>query len=346
MKLKAYHPQYRKLESLAKRERDADQHRRYRIILALARGLGPSQVQSLLGAARSTVLRLRSRFEAEGIRGLRDRRSERSADKVTEAYLIRLTELIHETPRQYGWQRSTWTRELLGKQLQKETGIDLHRSHIGRLLSQQEVHWGRARPIAKQWMSAQNKAAKMRKINHLLLHVPRNEVVLYQDEVDIHLNPKIGSAWMPRGMQMEIETPGINQKRYVFGGLNAVTGQVTYTVSEHKRATGFIDWLKAVSVRYKDKSAVHVICDNFAIHKTRDVKATLQDLKTIRLHFLPPYSPDENRIELLWKQLHAAVTRNHCCKTMAELMEQVVEFLDRLRRHGWKAQRIAGVAHR
>lgn len=273
MKLTAYHPTHRKLESLAKKERDADQLKRYQVILAMARRLGVSQVHTLTKRARSSIYRIRQHFVAEGIGGLRDRRSERSADNVNEQYLDRLLTLIGEAPRQYDWERSTWTRELLAKQLKQETGIDLHRSHVGRLLQQSDIRWSRARPIAKQWMTAWQKAAKMRKIRALLRDIPENEVVLYEDEVDIYLNPKIGSAWMPCGEQREIETPGQNQKRYVFGGLNAVTGQVTYTVSARKRADGFIEWLSVLRKRYRRADMVHVICDNYGIHKTAAVQS-------------------------------------------------------------------------
>ena len=45
------------------------------------------------------------------------------------------------------------------------------------------------------------------------------------------------------------------------------------------------------------------------------------------LHFLPPYSPDSNVIERLWKQMHDNVTRNHTHRTIDSLMEAVHEFL-------------------
>jgi hypothetical protein len=38
------------------------------------------------------------------------------------------------------------------------------------------------------------------------------------------------------------------------------------------------------------------------------------------LHFLPPYCPDHNRIERVWLDLYANVTRNHRCKTMKHLL--------------------------
>ena len=48
----------------------------------------------------------------------------------------------------------------------------------------------------------------------------------------------------------------------------------------------------------------------------------------IRLHFLPPYCPNENRIERLWQDLHANVTRNHRCRTMRALLANVLHWLD------------------
>ena len=47
-----------------------------------------------------------------------------------------------------------------------------------------------------------------------------------------------------------------------------------------------------------------------------------------RLHFLPPYCPDENRIERLWEDLHANVTRNHRHHSMRSLLAAVLRWLE------------------
>ena len=52
----------------------------------------------------------------------------------------------------------------------------------------------------------------------------------------------------------------------------------------------------------------------------------------IDLQFLPPYSPDHNRIERLWQDLHANVTRNHRCPNMATLMRDVRYYLHKRNR--------------
>jgi len=74
----------------------------------------------------------------------------------------------------------------------------------------------------------------------------------------------------------------------------------------------------------------HLILDNYRIHSSLQTKAALARLEgRVVLHFLPPYCPDHNRIERVWRDLHANVTRNHQCRNMKQLMAEV---------HYWLAQ--------
>lgn len=48
---------------------------------------------------------------------------------------------------------------------------------------------------------------------------------IYEDEVDIHLNPKIGTDWQLRELQKRVVTPGQNEKYYLAGALHSGTGK-------------------------------------------------------------------------------------------------------------------------
>ena len=75
---------------------------------------------------------------------------------------------------------------------------------------------------------------------------------------------------------------------------------------------------------------IHVILDNYSIHYSKIAQVALSHFaKRVRLHFLPPYCPEHNRIERVWQDLHANVTRNHRCKTIGELMRRVRSYLQR-----------------
>ena len=74
---------------------------------------------------------------------------------------------------------------------------------------------------------------------------------------------------------------------------------------------------------------MHLILDNYRIHDSTIVWAALGGYLAgkVKLHFLPPYCPDDNAIERVWQDLHANVTRNHTCATMTELMREVRYYL-------------------
>jgi transposase len=239
----------------------------------------------------------------------------------------RLEELIYTPPAELGWTRTTWTTEALAKQLAEDTGITFHRSHVHRLLQGLGMRWGRPRAGPLRYTTKAAKSRKVNRIKRAIADLPADEVAVYADEVDIHLNPKIGPCWMPRGVQFDVETPGKNQKRYVFGGLNTRTGHLVWLCSERKNSAVFIEWLELLRRAYRRYRVIHVVCDNYIIHKSKATLAAVAKMGNIVLHFLPPYSPEHNPIERLWGELHTNVTRNHRRKNMNLLMEDVDTFL-------------------
>ncbi len=327
MTMTVYRAQRRRLQRKERKERDVEVRQRYRIILLSAGGKSPTEIHRAIGAARSTIYRTFGKFVSEGVKGLRNRRIEVPATKVNDEYIRCLFKLLSKNPQDFKWRRTTWTCELLTKQLAEDTGTELHPTHVGRLLRQMNVRWGKPRPVPLRWISKRGKRKKVRKLEQQFKNLGKDEVLLYADEVDIHLNPKIGPCWMPQGRQFEVETPGKNKKRYVVGGLNKRTGKVIWTVSEKKNSAAFIEWLKHLRKCYRRYKRIHVICDNYIIHKSKITQRAVSKMSGIELHFLPPYSPEYNPIERLWGELHANVTRNHRRRTIRELMEDVNAFL-------------------
>ena len=99
---------------------------------------------------------------------------------------------------------------------------------------------------------------------------------MYEDEVDIHLNPKIGPDWMLRGQQKDVLTPGQNKKRYLAEALDARTGKLTWIEGERKNSTLFLLLIhRLVTVSYRNAPRIHIILDNFKIHDSRQVQLAL-----------------------------------------------------------------------
>ena len=172
----------------------------------------------------------------------------------------------------------------------------------------------------------------------MLATLPRREWAFYEDEVDVHLNPKVGLDWMACGQQKEVVTPGQNEKRYLAGAWEVRTRILTWVEGVRKTSYLFLDLLDRLKRQYPQARRLHLVLDNYRIHSSDIVHAALSGYLAgkVELHFLPPYCPDHNKIERVWQDLHANVTRNHRCASMADLMDEVRYYL---RKRNYRLQR-------
>jgi transposase len=262
-----------------------------------------------------------------------DRREDNGETKLDERYLSMLHQIVRSCPDKYGWPRPTWTREMLVETMWQKTGIRIHVTTMSRALAMIHARRGRPRPVVGCPWSKGTKTRRLNAIGRLIAGLPKGAVVVYEDEVDIHLNPKIGWDWMVRGQQKEVFTPGQNVKRYLAGTLDVTTGRLVWVEGERKNSGLFIGLLEKLIMAYSKAKRLHVIVDNFRIHTSRMTQMAVKAWNGKRvLHFLPPYCPNENRIERVWEDLHANVTRNHRCSSIQALMDQVHRWLKRRNR--------------
>ena len=322
------------LRRIRRQTRDAGLAMRCQMVLHSAKGRGSRQIADAVGCDRSWVSRVLERFSRDGPAGLLDGREDNGQVKLTEEYLGLLYEVVWRSPPDYGYRRPTWTRELLMAVMTDLTGVTIHAGTMSRALKAIGARRGRPRPVVRCPWSRPAKDRRIRAIRRLARSLPAGEVAVYEDEVDIHLNPKIGLDWMNRGQQKEVVTPGQNQKRYLAGAMNARTGELTVVKGQRKASALFVAVLKALREDYPRARCIHVILDNYRIHTSKITQAALLAFGgRVVLHFLPPYCPNENKIERLWLDLHSEVTRNHKCPAMEDLMRNVRDFVQpRLRR--------------
>ena len=323
-------PQRRRLLRVARNVKDAHLRTRHMIVLHSAAGKSQQQIAMMLGCSVSTVKRTRTRWRELGEAGLIDRREDNGPPaKADEAYAADLLAVLAHTPRQHGQRRPTWTQELMIRVMCGRGHPTVSRTTMGRLLHKLRVRRGTPKPTVRCPWSKRAKAARIRLIRRLVESLPPDEAAVWEDELDVHLNPRIGPDWMLPGTQRQVQTPGKNVKRYVAGALDAATDRLVWVTGGRKNSLLFIELLRKLLKVYADRKIIHVILDNYAIHTSRQTQAWLAEHGgRLRLHFLPPYCPDDNRIERrVWREVHANVTRNHACESIQQLMGEVVYHL-------------------
>jgi transposase len=332
-------PERRNLVQLGRKSRDPATAMRFHIVAKLGLGKSSPEVAEELDVARSTVVRTAHAFATAGIAGLYDKRRGNGKAKADPAFRHRVGQLLERTPQHFGWLRPTWTRELLCLQMKQEGRPQIAACTMGRALACLGARLGMPKPVVLCPWKRDAREARLAQIRALEMCANADEPVLYSDEVDVHLNPKIGRDWMLPGRQRRVVTPGKNQKFYLAGALDVSTGALHMTGAARKNATLFCELLKLLDDRYGPSvRRIHLIVDNYGIHSAHETARALAALKgRIVLHFLPPYCPDSNRIERVWQDFHANVTRNHRCTSMKRLLENAREYLD-----GYVWRRVTG----
>jgi transposase len=311
--------------------KDPDPEVRFRahILLLLAEGHTWAMVGTLLFCSSRTIGRWVKRFREEGVEGLAGHKPGRPF-RFAASWVATVVEWVTtKRPRDFGFLRSRWCCEAVALVMLRDYQIPTSRETVRRWLHRGGLVYRRPRPTLGP--TDEERQAKLDKLRQLIAGLPEDETAVFQDEVDINTNPKIGSMWMFKGRQAKVETPGNNEKRYLSGSIHWPTGKVFLTEGRPKQGRDtalFLAHLDDLRRRLRRYRKIHVICDNAKCHTSNDVAVYLWNHRErIDVHFLPAYSPDCNPIERVWWNLHDQITRNHQCKSMKELLELTFAWL-------------------
>jgi transposase len=323
-----------KLKRIARRCKDADLRIRYQIIIHSSHGWSCRRIARALGCCCSTVSRTLDRWEQFGQAGLLDRREDNGQAKADPQYVATVRWILASTPQAFLHRRPTWTKALLIETARQYTGVTVSKTTMGRVLKSIGARRGRPKPQAPCPWSQRVRKLRMAAIHRMIESLPKDQACVWEDEADIDLNPKIGPDWMLPGTQRHVMTPGKNIKRYFAGAMDALSDRVMWVKGPKKNSRLFIEMLKKLLVQYTDRTIIHVVLDNYVIHASRQTRLWLAEFgQKFRLHFLPPYCPDDNRIERkIWREMHANVTVNHRCRMIDELCREVVWWMMRYNR--------------
>jgi transposase len=299
--------------------------RRAQIVLLSADGLSVRDIRRFTYSSFALITEVRRGYRQRGLDAL----TATTAPPAPPAWATRVAGwLTTKTPEDFGYFRRRWSCETLAEVLAWEVGVRVSAETVRRALRRLGFVWRRPRPVVGP--VDPDRAAKLRAIQNLLRNLPDDETAVFQDEVDVHLNPKIGACWMRRGEQAEVPTPGNNQKRHLAGSLVWRTGTLVVSPPGARRnAELFVAHLEDLRRRFRHARRIHVICDNASFHGGRLVREYLRRWgHRVTLHHLPKYAPETNPIERVWWQLHETLTRNHRCTSLEELLGDVYAWIE------------------
>ena len=156
--------------------------------------------------------------------------------------------------------------------------------------------------------------------------------IYFADSVHPHHNPVISYGWIKKGENFEIKTNSGRFKLNINGAVDIDTLEVITRTCDWVNANSICDMLRAIRNKNPSGEVVHLIMDNARYNRAIKVQDLAEKLGII-LVFLPPYSPNLNPIERLWKFFKKKVLYNKYYKDFPDFEEACVKFFRYIRQY-------------
>lgn len=160
---------------------------------------------------------------------------------------------------------------------------------------------------------------------------------MFGDQSDVGLHPPIGAEWGERGVQAKVRSKGKNRKIYLFGALDAHSEKLYAGFWARKDSAALVEFLRALLASIPDRD-IHLVLDNYGVHKSRRTCAFLEsdEARRLHIHFLPTYSPWLNPIEGTWRVIKGRAATNTWRDSLDDLARHFTNTMNQLGAHVWQ----------
>ena len=307
----------RKLLQKAKRDGDLKTWRRAKAVLDYIGGKSVVALGKALEVARSSIYRWFRRFNEKGTKGLRGRKHPGSKPRLTKEQLKELSLVIQGGPQAAGFDSGVWTGPMIGHWIRRRFGVKYHAHHIPRLLHQLGFSVQRPRKRLARADAEKQKLWRDKRFPALKKKAEAcGGVVLFEDEASFWLDGTLHWTWAAVGCQPRVDTYGQRKTAHLFGAINLEDAQFTYRFADVFNGYTFWWFLRQLVSKYQGRK-VFLVIDNAPFHNLPEegkewLKEHADDIELARL---PPYSPEFNPMEPVWKTTRKMTTHNRFYRT-------------------------------
>jgi transposase len=280
---------------------------RERAVRSVQDGENPEVVARVMGINRSTIYGWLAQYRRGGWGALKAKPLFGRPRKLDGKKLKWIYDTVtQKNPLQLKFAFALWTREMVTKLIKDRFSISLSLVSVGRLLAQLGITCQRPlhralehdEALVQQWLKQEYPKIKA-------LAQREKADIFFGDAAHMRSDRHAGRTWGKKG-----ETPVVlsTGARYSMSLISAITlrGHMRFMIKEKGGVNSdvFIEFLKRLMVGSKNK--IFLIVDNGPAHVSKKTKAFVVGLGgRLRLFYLPPYSPERNPDELVWKHLKA-----------------------------------------
>lgn len=308
---------------------------RERAVRSVQDGESPEVVARVLGINRSTMYAWLAQFRRGGWGALKAKPLFGRPPKLDGRKLRWIYDTVtQKSPLQLKFSFALWTREMVAALIKDKFNISLSLVSVGRLLAQlgitcqKPLHRAleRDESLVQQWLKQDYPRIRA-------LAQREKAEIYFGDAAHMRSDHHAGRTWGKKGETPIVASTGA---RYRMSLLSAVTarGHMRFMIKEKGgvNADVFIEFLRRLMVGARKK--IFLIVDRGPAHVAKKTKAFVASLGgALRLFYLPPYSPDRNPDELVWKHLKADTVGRACIASLADFRSKVKSSMLALQRN-------------
>jgi transposase len=169
--------------------------------------------------------------------------------------------------------------------------------------------------------------AFIREYEDLMSFTFEDEPILFGDGVHPTMSTKITYGWIKTGTDKLIATTASRTRLNIMGSLNLETMEVIANENKTLDSDAMKVHFEKLRQHYPTAPKIHLILDNGSYNKSFETKEAAKKC-CIVLHYLPPYSPNLNPIERLWKVMNEKARNGIFFESAKEFRQSIMEFFD------------------
>lgn len=292
---------------------------------------GESLISSLTGYNKKYVFRLKRKYREKGVQSLEIKKRE-AKPLLTKKQLHEIREILYSsTPKKHGFQSEFWTTYILGEVIKSKYNVK-YKSKTSLQLIFKKFKFTFHKPGAQYVNRNQEKIDTWKKETTEKLRefdFSQNSVLLTEDEMMLTSQTTFQKIWLPIGKYPKIDVSSNRKRRCVYGFLNPINGTQHAFKASGANSEETQKVLNKIGKFYKKKKIV-IIWDNASWHKSETIKKFLKRTKhDFYLINFPPYAPEENPQEHVWKVGREHVTHNKFIKNIDKTTNAFIRYINK-----------------
>jgi len=301
------------LERRARQTKDKHEHTRLCVVLARSEGMSHELIAQAHRISVQSVYRYLSEYELE--KKIQHDPRGGSESKLSQLEAKELHDHLQETTYLHA-------KEIC-KYVKAKYGIEYTVAGMTFWLKTQNFIYKEPIKVPGK-LDPQKQESFIQAYEGLKASVGKDEELFFMDAVHPEFQSKAVCGWIKKGEVKTLPTTSAQYRMHFIGAVSLKKMDLFVQEYETVDADSMITFFTALEASSK-ATTIHLICDNGRSNKNKKVEEYLKNSR-IKVHYLPPYSPNLNPIERLWKILREKKTYNKCYEKFADFKEEIRRF--------------------